>query len=78
MARTREKIQEEIRALAPAEQERLLRTLLEDLEGLTDPDVERAWLAEVQRRSRVLDEGKVKPIPADEVFSRARDEIKRP
>ena len=78
MARAVEKIEEEIRALAPAEQERLLRTLLEELEGPTDPDVERAWLAEVQRRSRELDEGKVKPIPADEVFSRARDELKRP
>ena len=31
MARAVEKIEEEIRALAPAEQERLLRTLLEEL-----------------------------------------------
>ena len=54
MARAVEKIEEEIRALAPAEQERLLRTLLEELEGPTDPDVERAWLAEVQHRSREL------------------------
>ena len=78
MARAVEKIEEEIRALAPAEQERLLRTLLEELEGPTDPYVGRAWLPEVQLRSREVDEGKVKPIPAAEVFSRARDDLKRP
>ena len=38
--------------------------LLEELDGPPDPDVEAAWLDEVQRRSRELDEGSVKAVPA--------------
>ncbi|MGQ0835172.1 MAG: addiction module protein [Gammaproteobacteria bacterium] len=70
-------IEQEIRALAPAEKERLLRALLEELDGPADADAEQAWLEEAQRRSRELEAGLVKPVPADEVFRRARDELKR-
>jgi hypothetical protein len=77
MARPIEEIEREIRALAPAEQEQLLRALLEELEGPADPDVEREWIEEAQRRSRELDPGMVKPIPANEVIARARSELKR-
>ena len=77
MARAVSVIEAEIRALAPAEQERLLRALLEELDGPADPNVERAWLKEVRRRSRELDEGAVTPTPADEVFARARADLKR-
>jgi Arc/MetJ-type ribon-helix-helix transcriptional regulator len=45
--------------------------------GPVDPSVEQAWLEEVQRRSRELDEGIVKTIPADEVFDRLRKERRR-
>jgi putative addiction module component (TIGR02574 family) len=77
MARAVAEIEKEIRALGPAEQEKLLRALLEELQGPPDPDVERAWLEEAQRRSRELDAGLVKPIPADEVFERARARLKQ-
>ena len=77
MARPIEEIEREIRALAPAEQEQLLRALLEELEGPADPDVEREWIEEAQRRSRELDQGMIKPIPANEVIARARSELKR-
>ena len=39
--------------------------------------VERAWLKEAQRRSQELDTGAVEAIPADEVFAKARDQLKR-
>jgi hypothetical protein len=42
-----------------------------------NPEVERAWLEEAQRRSRELDAGTVETIPADEVFAKARDQLKR-
>ena len=77
MARAVSEIELEIRALAPDEQERLLRALLEELDGPADPDVERAWLKEARRRSRELDEGAEAPKPADEVFARARADLKR-
>jgi len=63
-------IQQEIRHLSAAEKEEVLRTLLEELDGPPDPDVEAAWLEEVERRAREVDAGQVKCIPADEVFSK--------
>jgi putative addiction module component (TIGR02574 family) len=77
MARALADIEKEIRALASGEQEQLLRALLEELVGPPDADLERAWLAEVQRRSRELDEGTIKAAPDHEVFARLRSDLKR-
>jgi putative addiction module component (TIGR02574 family) len=77
MARAVSEIEREIRALEPDDQEHLLRALLEELDGPPDPGVERAWLDEAQRRSRELDAGVVETIPAEEVFAKARVELKR-
>lgn len=46
----------------------MLRTLLANLDGPPDPDVDAAWAAEVERRSREIDDGSVQCLPADEVF----------
>ena len=77
MARAVSEIEREIRGLERDDQEQLLRALLEELDGPPDPNVERAWLEEAQRRSRELDAGAVDTIPADEVFAKARDQLKR-
>ena len=66
MARAVSEIEKEIRGLEPDDQEHLLRALLEELDGPPDPNVERAWLEEAQRRSRELDAGTLATIPADE------------
>jgi putative addiction module component (TIGR02574 family) len=77
MARAISEIEKEIRSLARPEQERLLRALLEELDGPVDPDAERAWLDEVQRRSADFDAGLINAIPAEEVFERVRARLKR-
>jgi len=77
MARAIAEIENEIRHLDRPEQERLLRTLLEELDGPIDSDADRAWLEEVQRRSAEFDAGLVKSIPAKEVFERARARLKQ-
>lgn len=77
MARAISEIEKEIRSLARPEQERLLRALLEELEGPADPDAEQAWLDEVQRRSADFDAGLVKSVPADEVFESVRSRLKQ-
>jgi putative addiction module component (TIGR02574 family) len=41
--------------------------LIESLEGPEDPDVEKAWAAEVERRWQEIKSGKVKTIPWEEV-----------
>ena len=76
MARAVSEIEREIRGLKPDEQERLLRALVEELDGPPDPGVEQAWLEEAQRRSRELDSGAVTAIPAEEVLAKARTELK--
>ena len=70
MARAISIIQQEIRALSTADKAALLRVLLEELDGPSDADADAAWAAEIQRRSREIDEGAVQCIPADEVFSK--------
>lgn len=39
---------------------------------LTDLDVEEAWIREIERRVRQVDEGEAERIPAEEVFARIR------
>jgi putative addiction module component (TIGR02574 family) len=41
--------------------------LIESLEGPEDPDVEKAWAAEVERRWQEIKSGKVKTVPWEEV-----------
>ena len=77
MARAIAEIESEIRRLARPEQERLLRALPEELDGPIDPEADRAWLEEVQRRSAQFDAGLVKAIPADEVFERVCARLKQ-
>ena len=77
MARPLETIHEEIRELSVSDKETLLRLLWEELDGPSDPAVDAAWLEEVQRRSRELDEGLVECIPAEEVFARLEALIKK-
>jgi putative addiction module component (TIGR02574 family) len=77
MARAMTDIEREIRGLGRPEQERLLRALLEELDGPADPNAERSWLDEVQRRSAEFDAGLVKTIPAEEVFERVRAHLKQ-
>ena len=75
MTRTLQQLETEIRSLSSTERTRLLRDLIADLDGEMEADVESAWLAEVEQRHRELKEGIVEPIPAREVFDRARSRL---
>jgi hypothetical protein len=50
---------------------------LEKLDGPVDPDADRSWLEEVQRRSAALDAGLMTSSPAAEVFERIRSRLKQ-
>ena len=77
MSRAITVIEQEIRALSASDKEELLGILLEELDDPSDGDVEPAWHEEVQRRTREIDSGAVRCIPADEVFARIDDKIKK-
>jgi putative addiction module component (TIGR02574 family) len=77
MARTVDELETEIRALSAGERMHLLRDLIADLDGESEPDVERAWLEEAERRYSEIRDGVVEPIPAEEVFAQARAKIRK-
>jgi putative addiction module component (TIGR02574 family) len=77
MARPLAQIQDEIRTLSDSEKETLLRTLWEQLDGPPDANVEAAWLEEVRTRGREIDEGRVELVPADQVFRKLGDSLKK-
>jgi len=49
---------------------RLAEKLLSSLDDLSEPEIEKLWLAEAQRRAAEIDSGKVQLISADEVERR--------
>ncbi len=70
-------IEAKIRALSLEDKADLIRSLIAELDGPADPDVEIAWLKEAQRRHREVVEGKVQPIPGERVFANLRARLKR-
>ena len=50
---------------------------IEDLDEGMDENVEKAWLEEVERRYKKLENGEVELIPAEEVFSRAKARLSK-
>ena len=70
-------IEAKIRALNSDEKADLIRSLIAELDGPADTDVEAAWVKEAQRRHREIVEGKVKPVPGEQVFANLRERLKR-
>ena len=70
---TSDELKAEALRLSPEERAELASELLVSLDDLSEPEIERLWLEEAERRDAALDNGTARAIPADEVFSaRAR------
>jgi putative addiction module component (TIGR02574 family) len=69
-------IEAKIRQLSLDEKADLIRSLIAELDGPADADVEAAWVKEAQRRHREVVEGKVQPIPGERVFANLRSRLK--
>lgn len=65
-----------IRALPDKERVELVRALIDDLDPGKDPDVEKLWLEEAERRYAQYLRGEVEAIPGDEVMAEARKRLK--
>ncbi len=70
-------IEAKIRSLSFEDKTELLRALIGELDGPADTDVEQAWLREAQRRHREITEGKIQPVPAQQVFENLRARLKK-
>jgi len=63
--------------LPERERVRLAQDLIASLDKDVDPDAEALWLAEAERRLEELRSGKVRGVPADEAFARARNALRK-
>ncbi len=70
-------IEARIRTLSLEDKADLIRSLISELDGPAEADVEIAWFKEAQRRHREIVEGKVQGIPGERVFENLRARLKR-
>jgi putative addiction module component (TIGR02574 family) len=61
--------------LEPKDRAELAAELLASLDGPTDPDVEAAWAAEIEKRVEALEAGTLKLEPWEDVKRRIEKEI---
>lgn len=72
MARTVSEIYNEIQAFSASDRQDLLRALIAELDPPADPNVEKTWLEEAQRRYRELVDRTVEGVPGSVAFERLR------
>jgi putative addiction module component (TIGR02574 family) len=78
MVRKAEEVYREALALSEEEREKLLLLLRNHADpGWASPEIEQAWMEEIDRREQEYVEGKMKLIPADEVFWQARERLRK-
>ena len=75
MSKKFEEIINEVKDLSLEERAELAGTLLLSLDEPSESEIERLWLQEAERRLQDYREGKVKGIPAEDVFNRAITDI---
>ena len=71
-----QEIEKEALRLSSHERALLAEHLIGSLETDTDPDAERYWIEEAERRYAEYKAGRVKAIPSDQVFKDARAKLK--
>ena len=69
--RTVEELYQEAQKLSADDRELLLAMLQQN----DAPDIDQAWVEEIRRRVRLLDEGKMKTVPMEEALQRAHDRL---
>lgn len=66
------KVEDDALKLSARSRARLAESLIRSLEETTEPEADREWLVEIERRSVELKSGKVSGVPAGKVFKKAR------
>jgi len=76
MVRAVAEIEREIRQLSDGDREKLLRSLIAQLDAPSDGDVEHAWLVESHRRLDEIEQGKAHVAPGPQVMEDAHKLVK--
>lgn len=77
MGRAVKKLLDQALELPTRERADLAAELIASLDGPSDPDVEEAWAAEIERRATRALSGESRGIPWDEVRRRAERDLSR-
>jgi hypothetical protein len=77
MATALKEIEAKIRSLKPEERTQLLRSLIAELDGPSETNVERAWLEVAKKRHQEIVVRRVKTVPEKQVFEKVRSRLKR-
>jgi len=72
MAAANKKLEDQALKLPPRARARLAQRLIASLDGEPDPNAERLWLVEAQRRAAELATGAVKGMLVENVSKKAR------
>jgi putative addiction module component (TIGR02574 family) len=70
-----EQILETALNLPASDRAQIAATLLQSLDQASDPATEAAWAAEIERRLREMDDGRVTLIPWEQVLHTMRERI---
>lgn len=76
MAADVKELEEQALKLPEKDRATLAEQLIRSLDSNIDSDVEEAWLEEAERRYKAYLNGDVEAIDAEDVFRKARSEIK--
>ncbi len=76
MASTAQRLESKALGLPARERARLAERLISSLDDQTDPDAEKLWVEEAERRLDELRSGAVKSRPAESVFRKARSTLR--
>jgi putative addiction module component (TIGR02574 family) len=71
-----EDLEKQVRALPRKEKAELARVLIDELDPVSQPDVEGLWLDEARRRFDAYRRGEMTSVPGDEAMSRARSRLR--
>lgn len=74
MTATLQSIEAEALKLSPEERSELIERLIA---SVAPPPLSAAWQAEIERRISDMDAGRAQPIPAEEVFARIDEKLRR-
>jgi len=74
MSSTVEELEAEALRLSSGERARLVETLIVSLD--TDPEIEAAWAAEVDRRHAEIERGAVSLLPGPETLAKLKSEFR--
>jgi len=76
MKQTTKKVLDAAMELPEKEKIRVVEELLAGLEGESDPDAEAAWIAAIERRTKEIEQGEVKPVPWPTVRKLAAERVR--